>query len=270
MIIETMSIPGRAPTLPDALQERAALEEALDALIHYGTAETLARIRRLAKHPSPSVAERARFAETLVGHRLGADWGVELPELALDPVPTRFRIPLQIRPAGSEDRQQFWNALAQGTWGVAPALQYAVRLDFDEEAWLIVPDARYCYGERLERLHTTRSLLGIVAERSLPLGFSPAFLILTSPGPEGKSALVHVHDPDGAVVYGGRLHVEDGVAHFTIGCLRDRTDTEGAAPLEIEGRLSEDGLHVSAAWSAVVTMLPGMLQIVNADPPRRG
>jgi hypothetical protein len=256
----------RATEIPERFRELVALESELDGLVHCGTPETMERIRRLADHPSPAIAERARFALALIGHRLGAEYGVALPDAARDPLPGRFRIPLAISNAGTEDRRQFWNALADGSYGVAPALDYAVRLDFDEDAWLIVADRRFCYREKLERLHATRSLLGLVAENSPPDGFAPAYLILTTPASDGEGAFVHVHDPDGALVYGGRLHVDDGVARFSFGVLESCTEAEAATPLEIEGRLSEDGLHISGAWTAVTGTHTEAKKVVKAEP----
>jgi hypothetical protein len=269
IVIGTARSTDRATAIPDRFSELVALESELDALVHCGTPEIMERIRRLTEQTLPGIAQRARFAEALVGHRTGADYGDDLPDVARDPVPDRFRIPLEISTAGIEDRRQFWTALAGGSYGVAPALHYAVRLDFDEESWLIVPDCRFCYRERLERLHTTRSLLGLVAENAPPAGFSPAFLILTTPARDGEGALVHVHDPDGVLMYGGRLRVEDGVAHFSFGVLGSRTETEGATPLEIEGRLSERGLHISGAWSAAVATHVDTKRVVKTTPSRQ-
>ena len=267
--IDTTPSADRTTSIPDRFRELAALEFELDALIHYGTPETLERIRRMAAHPSPSLAERARFAEALIGHRLGADYGVEHPDPDRDPVPDRFRIPLEVRPAGLEDRRQLSNELAAGSYGVAPALRHAVRLDSDEEAWLIVPDGRFCYREKLERLNTTRALLGLVADHSPPAGFSPALLILTTPEYDGDGAHVHLHDPDGTLIHGGRLRVEDGAAWFTFGVVRSGTDAEGATPLEIEGRLSEDGLDITGAWTAAVATHTDVLRMVKSTSARR-
>lgn len=255
------------PAIPDRFREELATERELDGLVGYGSEATLERIRRLASYPSPTVAARARFAEALVGHRSGASFGVQLHDVVPDSIPDRFRIPLEVRPANPDDRRALWDGLADGSYGVAPALSHAVRLDSDEEAWLVVPDGRFCYRESLERLHGTRSLLGLVGEQSGP-GFSPALLILTSPGDDGDSAVVHVHDTDGELVYAGSLCVADGVARFSFGMLRSRSVASGATALEIEGHLSEDGFRVTGAWTAPVAEHTNARPMVRAASRR--
>jgi hypothetical protein len=149
-----------------------------------------------------------------------------------------------VQPARADAARQCLIALRSDPYGVEYAEEGLVELRADADEWMLLLTRDFATADGMQRLQRRKALLGVIAERDRVRDtYSVAAIMLSTP--DNGSVRLHLHHPDGELVYIGRLEGES----FAIRTV-ERGDT---LPLELDGRLENGRLVFDVARTAALT-----------------
>jgi hypothetical protein len=235
------------------LEERV-LSGIMTALGRIGDKSALAVVEKVKGYATGMAAARAKFAVTLISHRLGVNsQELSIPEDKdyINLPPYAFQ-PLQITPTSRNEAELCLRSLAKEPFGI----------DFSEEAiykgrigrcvWTVLFNREFTYNDSVRKIVKRKAFLGAIATRSEHNWlYFPTFLILSSPAKEKDTIDVLIHRLNGDIMFGGKAYVKGKRAEFAIRSL----SRPGAIPIEITGSLIGGRLEVKQA--SVSWMLQG-------------
>lgn len=225
-----------------------------------GVVKALGRIGDRAALDAVVVAQRdaaglaafhARFAATLISHRLGMQ-GNELPvpsdrdylELSRDAARA-----MDFTRASAADAEFCLRSLGADPFGIEFSEQAMYQVRCGRRVLMALFNRDFAGKDTVKKLRERKAFLGVIAARSEETrSYFVKFLLLTSPFGQSDTINILIYSDNGDPVFGGLARVERGRAEFIIRAV----SRPGAFPVKIEGTFEDGRLEIKTSLSGVL------------------
>jgi hypothetical protein len=226
----------------------------MTALGRTGDKSALAVIEKVKGHATGIAAVRAKFAVTLISHRLGVNsQELSIPEDKdyINLPPYAFQ-PLQITQTSRNEAEVCLRSVAKEPFGIEFSEEAMYKSRIGRCVWMVLFNREFTYNDSVRKLVERKAFLGAVAIRSQhSWRYFPTFLILSSPSRQEDTIDLLIYRLNGDLMFGGKAYVKRNRAEFAIRSL----SRPGAIPIEITGSLI--GGRLELKQSSVSWMLQG-------------
>jgi hypothetical protein len=261
--INTPEIKGILLNGSQQIEDTRVLVAVVKALGRLGDEQALPVVSRIAVERSGRVASEARFAASLIAHRLGLpghNLSIPAPQnlVTLSAADTH---PFRVIQASQDEIQIGLSSLADESFGINYLKDLVYQLECEaRDNLLIFLNQELAAPNALNRLSERKALPAIIASKSEETGrYSTALLVLSSPGDEPTGQLhVLVHRPDGQQVFAGTAQISGRRAVFSLRSV----ERPGVFAIKVEGILEAGQLTFQTALSA--------FRVHNRRQPSRG
>ena len=208
-----------------------------------GDGAALKAIENLKEDSNP-----ARFAATLIAHRLGVK-GHDLPvpdDKDLINLPAGDVSPVQWQRPAANEVSFCLRSLASNPFGIALAQEPAYQVRCGRRDLMVLFNRELIAQDTIKRVSETKTLAGVVALRNETNGlYSVSLLIMTSPNMKNGAIHISLCQTNGNLAYAGRAVVKANSAEFSLrSVLR-----AGASAIRFEGIFHDGRLEVKTALS---------------------
>jgi hypothetical protein len=220
----------------------------MKALGRIGDKSALNAILKFKEGAKGLAAEQAKFAASLISHRLG------LPDNEL-PIPDEEEYveicrdaarPFQINLAGSNDAEFCLRSLADQSFGIEFAEYPMYQVCCGRNNWMILFNRDFIGQDMAKKLGKKKAFPGLIAIRSEASRlYSVAFLILTSPAKQPDKVNILIHRPNGGLIFSGSMQVKENRLEFSIYAIA----RSGVFPIRVVGAFEDGELQVKTALS---------------------
>lgn len=227
------------------------LDHIVRAIGQIGDQPMLTLLDRIQTTAPAWIGSHASFAAALIAYRHRLDGrAIELPpDLRIQALPGESRMPVAIDAPDEGNLAASLAAAEDEPYGISYDARHAIHLTFERDRWTILLSRECFVRDGLEQLSTRKALLGTVMERvTTDPEYAVALLVLSTPMGDGRSSRLHLHDVDGVLLYTGTAIAEPPQLRFSLNSIPRPL----AIPLDIEGRLGEDGLHLDRIHTASI------------------
>jgi hypothetical protein len=225
------------------------------ALGRNGDQSALSILSRVAENASDFTASAAKFAASLITHRLGLgghDLTAEADYLDL-PQGEKVRRTLRVDRAHESDIQFCLKSLVFQPLGIEFADRPAYQVLCGSRMWLILFNRNFAGPGSVSQLLARKALLMSVSARNQETGpFSLRFLVLTRPVAETGRIDILICRPNGDAIMGGQAQVKADQAQFSVRAV----SRPGAAAVLIAGHFQHGDLAIETALSSAVVVRP--------------
>jgi hypothetical protein len=226
--------------------DRVALEivRVLGRIGDGGALAAVEKVRGTARGPLARVAD---FAALLIAYRSGCDGpSCHLPD-PVEAVPLPAGCLARARHGAASPREYVACVAALGDepLGIEYSPAGATRIDFTETRWMLLLN-RAVVEAGLDRWLDSRRLVGVIAEHDVKDdSYYPLLLILATPSPHVRPVTMHLHDPDGELVYLGRGSVTPKGLSFALRTVSRTAMTLEASLVVLDGRCVAENISYS-------------------------
>ena len=243
------------------VRDERVLMGVMKALGRIGDKIALDAIFSAREYAKGLAVSQAKFAATLITHRLGLEEG-ELPipqtsdHLEVQPYAAR---PFLITRAGDTDAEFCLRSLADQPFGIEFSEHPMYQARCGRNAWMILLNRNFVGDNTVRMLAERRAFPGVVALRSEGTGlYSVSYLLLTSSTSDRDVINILVYRTNGELVFSGTAQVKESCAEFSILALR----RPGAFAVKMEGTLEAGRLEIHTALSTA------FVQIKKREPSK--
>jgi len=245
-------------------KDPSALGGVVKALGRVGDERALAALGEVQMRAEGFLAEQAAFASALIAYRLGLPGrDLEIPQKT-EGVPRSPRGRIELGAPAAEEAARFAQALRDEPYDVPLADDSVRQVRCSAGLWMLSLSKSFVKAGSLAALRQRKTVAGLLASRS-PVGesYSVAYLLLTSPSPNGEHADLLITRTTGEPAWAGTLaESPEGGLHFTI----HTVGRIGIVAVELVGTWSsERGIRLTRAVSA--TRVIEKLAPVAIAPP---
>jgi hypothetical protein len=229
------------------VRDERVLSGVMKALGRIGDKTALDAIFSAQEYAEGLAASQAKFAATLIAHRLGLEEGDSpIPKTGdhLEVHPSAR--PFPITRAGDTDAEFCLRSLADQPFGIEFSEHPMYQARCGRNTWMILLNRELVGKYTVQQLKKQKAFLGVVAIRNEETRlYSVAFLLLTSPAKEKDAANILIYRTTGELVFSGTARVEGNCAAFSILAL----PRPGAFAVQIEGSFEDGRLDINTALS---------------------
>ncbi len=227
------------------IRHERVLAGVMKALGRIGDRSALDAIVEVREYATGAAARHARFAATLIAHRIGATdvANREPPARPLD-LDRHCARAFRIAAADAVDAERCLRALANQSFGIEFAERPMCQLRCGQRSSMILVNRDWVAARSTRLLATRPAFLGAVASR---MRESPSYvvthLILTAPGEGDNGLRLRVYRPSGELAFSGTGQLTDDGVAFSIGAV----SRPGAFAVSFEGTFADGRLEVATA-----------------------
>jgi hypothetical protein len=192
----------------------------------------------------------ARFAATLIAHRLGVE-GHDAPvpdDSDLLGLADSAARPMQWQRPDPADIRFCLRSLTSDPFGIAFAQEPVYQVRCGGRELMVLFNRELVAQDTIKWMRERKTLAGVVALRNETNGlYSVSLLILTSPSRKTEGFNLMLYQTNGALAYAGRASVGVNSTEFSIRAL----SRPGAFPIRFEGTLQDGRVEIKTALSAL-------------------
>jgi hypothetical protein len=251
-----LHLPERHPRIANkilvnnlSIRDDVVLSGVVKALGWIGDQRAFEAISRLSGTAGERAATGARFASTLIAHRLGLDGGESSNDVNVDYLDLQHDAArrLSLDSADPKEAEMCLRSVVEHPYGIEYAEAPMYQLRCGQNAWMVLFN-RDCVGrDVVERLRRHKSLLSVIAYRSRASRlYAPVYLVMTAPSGGGVAILVY--RASGGMQFGGETRIDDGIASFSMRAAA----RPGAFAVRLDGTFDGVRLTMSTALAGAV------------------
>lgn len=228
----------------------SVLADAIRSLGRIGSPSALISIDQQLASPTPAVADAARFAGTLIAHRLGLpghDLLIPSGDKLLTVRPEESRS-IDVTKVSADEAQQILKSIADEAYGIDFGDGTLTQLRCGTDVHTVCINRRVVGPQSTRIVFQRKMLLALVALQSREGdGHSVSYIILSSPSPGRDTIDLLAPRCTGRPALAGSGHVSNREIHLSLRSI----DRPGARAVALDGTIADGQLAISQAIVAI-------------------